>query len=451
MSRSLYLDTKPGKLFLKTAIPGGISMLASSMYQIFDSIFVGKFIGTTAFAALGLAFPLIIINFALSDLVGIGSSVPISIMLGRKDDDDANNYFTCACVWVILTGLLSGSLMFLIAPAYMRLMGASGELLAVGVRYIRVYALFSLFVPILYSLDNFLRVAGRPDVSMWLNIGMSIGTVIFESVLILGLNMGIDGAAIGACSAMSLCVIIGMSMFARGKMQMKFVRPRFSRGMLSQIYKNGVPVFLTNVSGRIFSMVINVLLLRFGGEGAVAVYGLAIVVCSLVEMLLYGVIDSLQPALGYNYGANRIDRVKAIEKYVMMASLLISLVGGGLIVWIPGLLARPFLEDLSLLPLAVTVLRISCVSYLFKWLSQSIQSLFMALERPLPSMIISVCNVSAFPLLLIPLLLPWELMGIWWNFPITSFLTTALALVLLYLYRHKIFEPAKKINRGEPV
>ena len=191
------------------------------------------------------------------------------------------------------------------------------------------------------------------------------------------------------------------------------------------------------------------LLLRFGGEGAVAVYGLAIVVCSLVEMLLYGVIDSLQPALGYNYGANRIDRVKAIEKYVMMASLLISLVGGGLIVWIPGLLARPFLEDLSLLPLAVTVLRISCVSYLFKWLSQSIQSLFMALERPLPSMIISVCNVSVFPLLLIPLLLPWELTGLWWNFPITSLLTTALALVLLYLYRHKIFEPAKKINRGE--
>ena len=448
MSRSLYLDTKPGKLFLKTAIPGGISMLASSMYQIFDSIFVGKFIGTTAFAALGLAFPLIIINFALSDLVGIGSSVPISIMLGRKDDDDANNYFTCACLWVLITGIICGTMMYLFAPAYMRMMGATGELLAVGVRYIRVYALFSPFVPILYSLDNFLRVAGRPKVSMWLNVSMSIGTVIFESILILGLDMGIDGAAIGACSAMSICVITGMSMFARGKMQMKFVRPRFSRAMLMQIYKNGLPVFLTNVSGRIFSMVINVLLLRFGGEGAVAVYGLAIVVCSLVEMLLYGVIDSLQPALGYNYGANRIDRVKAIEKYVMVASLLISLVGGGLIVWIPHLLARPFLEDLSLLPLAVQVLRISCVAYLFKWLSQSIQSLFMALERPLPSMTISVCNVSVFPLLLIPLLLHWKLLGIWWNFPITSLLTTALALVLLYVYRKKLFEPAKTINRS---
>ena len=447
-SRSLYLDTPPGRLFLKTAIPGGISMLASSMYQIFDSIFVGKFIGTTAFAALGLAFPLIIINFALSDLVGIGSSVPISIMLGQKNDEDANNYFTCACLWVLITGMVCGALMYLFAPAYMRMMGAGGELLAVGVRYIRVYALFSPFVPILYSLDNFLRVAGRPKVSMWLNIAMSIGTVIFESILILGLHMGIDGAAIGACSAMSICVIVGMSMFACGKMQMKFVRPRFSMAMMSQIYKNGFPVFLTNVAGRIFSMVVNVLLLKFGGEGAVAVYGLAIVVCSLVEMLLYGVIDSLQPALGYNYGAEQIGRVKAIEKYVLMASLLISLVGGGLIVLIPGLMATPFLEDMTLLPLAVTVLRISCVAYLFKWLSQSIQSMFMALERPLPSMIISVCNVSVFPLLLIPVLLPWKLTGIWWNFPITSFLTTALALVLLFIYRKKMFEPVKIRNRG---
>lgn len=442
-SRALYLDTKPSRLFLKAAVPGAVSMLASSMYQIFDSIFVGKFIGTTAFAALGLAFPLIIINFALSDLVGIGSSVPISIMLGQKDDENANNYFTCACLWVVLTGLFSGTLMYLLAPAYMRMMGANGELLAVGVRYIRIYALFSLFVPILYSLDNFLRVAGRPNVSMWLNIAMSIGTVILESVLILGLDMGIDGAAIGACSAMSVCVIIGISMFARGKMQMKFVRPRFSREMLGQIYKNGFPVFLTNVSGRIFSMVINVLLLRFGGEGAVAVYGLAIVVCSLVEMLLYGVIDSLQPALGYNYGAGMTDRVKAIEKYVMMGGLLISLVGGGLIVLLPRQMATPFLEDLSLLPLAVDVLRISCVAYLFKWLSQSIQSLFMALERPLPSMIISVCNVSVFPLLLIPVLLPWEVTGIWWNFPITSLLTTALALILLAKYRKTLFRPLK--------
>lgn len=447
-SRSLYLDTKPGRLFMKAAVPGAISMLASSLYQIFDSIFVGKFIGTTAFAALSMAFPLIIVNFALSDLVGIGSSVPISIMLGQKDDENADNYFTCASILILLTGVFSGTLMYLLAPAYMRMMGADGKLLELGVRYIRIYALFSPFVPMLFSMDNFLRVAGRPNVSMWLNIAMSIGTVLLETVLILALHMGIEGAALGTCTAMSVCVVVGMGMFARGKMQMKFVRPRFSRKMMGQIYKNGFPIFLTNIAGRIFSVAVNILLLRFGGEGAVAVYGMAIAVCGLVEMLLYGVIDSLQPALGYNYGAGRIDRVKAIEKYVMMAGLLISLMGGGIIVLFPEQLATPFLERMSLLPMAVDVLRISCVAYLYKWISQSIQSLFMALERPLPSMVISVCSASIFPLVLIPVLMPFELMGIWWNYPIASLLTTIVALVLLYLYRSKMFLPVKTINRG---
>ena len=100
-SHRLYLDTKPSRLFFKAAIPGGISMLASSMYQIFDAIFVGKYLGTTAFAALGLVYPLIIVNFALSDLVGVGASVPISIALGRKEEDKANNYFTCACLLIL--------------------------------------------------------------------------------------------------------------------------------------------------------------------------------------------------------------------------------------------------------------------------------------------------------------------------------------------------------------
>ena len=442
-SRELYLNTSPGRLFAKVALPGAVGMLASCLYQVFDSIFVGKFIGTTAFAALGLAFPLIIMNFALSDLVGVGSSVPISIMLGRKEDEKANNYFTCACLLIIGTGIFSGTLMFLFAPAYMRLMGADGLLAQLGVRYIRIYALFSPFVPMLFSMDNFFRVAGRPNLSMVLNVVMSFGTVLLEMFLILGLGMGIEGAAFGTCIAMSVCVVAGMLLFVRGKMQMKFVKPRPRAEMLRQIYKNGFPVFLTNVAGRVFSIAINILLLRFGGDGAVAVYCMAITVCGLVEMILYGVIDSLQPAIGCNFGAGRFDRVKAIEKYVLLTSLGVCLVGGGLIAALPGQFALPFLEDLSLLPMAADLLRISCVAYLFKWLSQSIQSLFLALEKPMPSMVISVCNASLIPLLLIPVLLPQKLTGIWWNFPITSLLTTVLAVALLFKHRRGLFAEAK--------
>ena len=93
---AFYGETKPLKLFASVAVPGAVGMLAASLYGLFDGIFVGQFLGQTAFAAVNLAFPFVAINFSLADLIGVGSSVPISIALGRRDRASANNYFTCA-------------------------------------------------------------------------------------------------------------------------------------------------------------------------------------------------------------------------------------------------------------------------------------------------------------------------------------------------------------------
>ena len=106
---TLFAKTPPGKLFLIAAIPGAIGMLASALYQVADGIFISRILGDTAFAGFNLAMPLVIINFALADLIGLGSAVPISIKLGSKDEQEANNYFTCASIMVVLAGILSGS------------------------------------------------------------------------------------------------------------------------------------------------------------------------------------------------------------------------------------------------------------------------------------------------------------------------------------------------------
>ena len=102
-ANSLFLNTSPGRLFLLAALPGAISMLASSLYGLLDGIFVGQSLGETAFASLNLAFPFVIINFSLADLIGVGSAVPISINLGMKKDREANNVFSCAVLMIILT------------------------------------------------------------------------------------------------------------------------------------------------------------------------------------------------------------------------------------------------------------------------------------------------------------------------------------------------------------
>ena len=110
-SHELFTNTPPRKLFFFAALPGAVSMLASALYQLFDGMFVGRFLGSTPFAALNLAMPFVIINFALADLIGVGSSVPISIHLGRHEDEEASYYFTCASIVIVLAGALAAVVM----------------------------------------------------------------------------------------------------------------------------------------------------------------------------------------------------------------------------------------------------------------------------------------------------------------------------------------------------
>lgn len=133
-STALFSKTPPLKLFFLASIPGAVSMLASALYQTIDGIFVGQFLGATAFAALNLAMPFVIINFSLADLIGVGSAVPISICLGKKQEGEANNIFTCACLMIVGTSVAVGGILFAAAPLLMQLMGAQGEFARLAVQ-----------------------------------------------------------------------------------------------------------------------------------------------------------------------------------------------------------------------------------------------------------------------------------------------------------------------------
>ncbi|MBR4282143.1 MAG: MATE family efflux transporter, partial [Clostridia bacterium] len=392
-------------------------MLASSLYGLFESIFIGKFLGTTAFAAFGMAFPLIILNFALAELVGVGSSVPISIFLGQKKDDKANNYFVCSILLTIITGFISGLALYFGSPFALSLMGAKGELLTLAVSYLRICAVFSPITPLMFCLDNYLRISGKVKTSMSMNVVFSVITVLLELLFIKVFKWGIEGAALGTNISMTICVVWGLVMFIPGKLQLKFVSPKFSFGMFKQIYKNGIAPFLTNISGRFFNIIMNIMLLKFGSEEGVAIYGVIMTLAGMVEQLLYGIIDSLQPAIGYNYGAKQYKRVTKLEKYILSTAAAISLSGGAIMFFIPHIIAVPFLEDLSLLPLAVFAIKITSCTFIIRWLGTAIQLFFMALEKPMRAMIISISSACVFPLILIPTLYSLKLTGLWWNYP----------------------------------
>ena len=442
-STALFSEKSPLKLFFLASIPGAVSMLASALYQSIDGVFVGRFLGATAFAAVNLAMPFVIINFSLADLIGVGSAVPISICLGKKQEKEANNIFTCACLMIVGAGILIGGILFVIAPLLIQLMGAEGEFANLAVQYIRVYAICSPVTTIVFAMDNFLRICGIIRGSMYLNILMSVLSAVLEFLFLGVFRWGIWAAALATCSGMLICAFLALIPFVKKNTVLRFCKPHFHVGMIRQIIACGSPNFLNNIAGRITSILMNVILVRLGGETAVSVYGILMYADGFIQPLLYGMCDSLQPAVGYNWGAGKFSRVRANEKCCFVASGIISLLAVVVLALFPEQITVLFMADSGkeVMTLAVGALQLFSLTYITRWFSFAMQSYMLAIEKPLFASIISVSTALIFPVLLVVILWPLGLTGIWLNFAGTAALAAVLSLAILLKLRRELLKP----------
>lgn len=438
--KEFFLKTTVWRLFFIAAIPGAVSMLASAIFGLFDGIFIGNILGDTAFAAINIAFPFVIISFSLSDLVAVGSAVPISIALGRQDEKEANNIFTCALLMITGAGALMGLVLWFGAPVILDFLDASPEAQRLGVEYIRVYAFFSPISPAAFAFDNYLRISGKVKLSMWLNIGTSISTILLEFLFLFVFRWGIWSAALAPCICFGASVLIAFTLFALGKMQLKITKPRFSVKTTKKIIQCGMPIFLNNVSGRITSIAMNKALISMGGDSAVAIYGIQMYVGEIIQPLIYGICDSLQPAIGYNWGARRFDRVKKITKWTFGASAAVSVVSFAMMWFIPDVLVSLFTTstDTAFLNEAVKALKIFAVSKLMFWFAFATQSYMTAVEKSLYATLISVGAAFIFPMIFIFALYGLGLTGLWLNAPLTVLSVCVMSAVILLIFRKEM-------------
>lgn len=432
-SDKLFAHTSPARIFLLAAIPGAVSMLASSLYQTLDGMFVGQGLGSTAFAAINLAMPFVIINFAVADLIGVGSSVPISISLGQGRREDANQIFSSSVLMIIAASAVLGGLMFLLAPALMTLMGAEGDFHRLATQYLRVYAAFSPVTTLVFATDNYMRICGKTQSSMWLNIFMSCCSATLEFLFIIVFGGGVWAAALGTCLSMAISLAIAITPFILGRRNLRFVRPRITLAMVRRILANGTPNFLNNIAGRLTSIVMNMMLVRMGGQDAVSVYGTLMYADGLVQPVMYGMVDSLQPAIGYNWGAGKKSRVRAIEKCAIAAAVGVCAISFLVIHGIPEIVVRIFVDEsqTALLAMAIPALTVFSYAYLTRWISFTTQSFMLAIEKPHYAAAISISTAFIFPLALLFLLQGFGLDGIWFNFAGSNILAAILSLLIV--------------------
>ena len=212
--------------------------------------------------------------------------------------------------------------------------------------------------------------------------------------------------------------------------------------MLKQIAACGSPVFLNNISGRVTSILINVSLMTLGAEElsegggttAVAVYAVLMYASDFCWPLLYGISDSLSPAIGYNWGAKNYGRVKRIAACNYIGTCVVGVVSTALLFFFPRTVASIFAsaEDVRLLAIATDAIRLFCFAYLFRWIAVTTQSFFSAIEKPAQATAMSVSVAFLFPVLFLGALWSMGLDGLWINFVFVNAAASVVAAILLW-------------------
>ena len=413
----MYFETmQPTRLFFHCAIPSMVSMAVSSLYTVADGIFVGRFIGQDALAAVNLVMPLVMICFALADMVAVGSSVQISILLGRREEDQARVIFSSCVKLIAAFSCLAGLLGFFLARPALLTMGAGENVTELAAQYIRVYAVFSPLVMVFFAIDNYLRVCGKARYSMVLNVVTALGNILLDFVFIVLLRWGIWSAALASCLSLSLGTVLAMVPFFRKKLKLYFVRGILSLRQLGHLLANGSSELFTNIASSAMMLILNAVLLRIGGSLAVAAVSVVMYVDSIVNSLIFGLADSMQPAISYCHGCGLRMRVRALEKRVLLTAAAISLAalifmrscGGGLIAL--------FVQkgDSALLTMSLRAMELFSLSYVVSWVDACLGSYLTALDRPGRSLAVTLCGTLVFPVLSLGILAPlWGLDGVW--------------------------------------
>lgn len=437
MDSQIFEKLSPTKLFFRCALPSMVTMAFGALYQIADGLFVGRFIGGDALAAVNLIMPLIMMVFAFSNMVATGASVRISILLGEKNQEDASRVFSFSLKFIFLLSCVIGAVGLVFAEPFVRLLapGATEQAIRYGITYIRVYAVFSPLLPIYFATDNYLRVCGKEQLSMWLGIATQGLNIVLDVVLIVFLGQGVWAAAFTSCVSMALGSVITLFLFRGKRMDLYYVKENLPVPVFLRILANGSSEFFSNISMSVMSVVYNFFLLKHGGTTAVAAFSVIMYVDSIIGMLVFGMCDALQPAISYCYGAGLTGKVKAIFKRIILgavalsvASLLFMMFAGQ---YVAPLFIRP--EDTDLLAVSIVGMQLFSLSYLTGWVDMCFSSYFTAVERPGRSLLTSFFGTLVFPIGFLFVLTPfWDLNGVWLN-PVISCTASAVTTLVLFL------------------
>lgn len=298
------------KLMLKLGVPGIIGMLVISLYSFVDAIFVGRYVGDKALGAISIAYAFTLINNGIAVLVGIGSASVLSRAVGRKDqktiDSVMGNVF-------ILTLLMSSAVMvlgYIFAPQLLHLVRAEGEMHELGVKYLRIVYLGSIFVNFGQAANMVMRGEGKMALAMAIMGSGAVLNIVLDALFIIVFKQGIEGAAIATVISQAVFALATFFYFLCFSKNVKFKSFKLEKSLVSEIFAVGMSAMFMQVLSLVQQTVMYSTLKKYGGEDQVILMGAFFRYMMLAFIPLWGLSQGFQPFAGTNFGAGLFERVK---------------------------------------------------------------------------------------------------------------------------------------------
>ncbi len=316
------------------AIPSIVAMLVSSLYNIVDQIFIGQGVGYLGNAATTVAFPLTTICMAIALTCGIGTAARYSLYLGQKREEDAAKAVGNGICMMVLFGLVYAALIVAFHEPILIGLGGSGKVYEYAVQYTEITAIGMPFLIIMNGMSNIARADGSPIYSMTsMVIGAVINTIL-DPIFIFVFDLGVQGAAWATVIGQMISCIYA-ALYLRRLKRTK-INSRYFRLSLSQMGRTaamGMSNGLTQISITLVQVVMNRSLVYYGAmtpygsDIPLAGCGIVMKVNAIVLAVIIGIVQGMQPIIGFNYGAAKFDRVKKTYNLAVVCILAITVTG----------------------------------------------------------------------------------------------------------------------------
>ena len=439
---ALELGTKPvGRLLTQYALPAIVAMTASSLYNIIDRAMIGQMVGPEAIAGLGITFPFMNLSGAFGAAVGVGASTCISVKLGQRDYKTAEHLLGNTVTLNLIIGFLFMAVCLVFLDPILRFFGASDVTLPYAREFMVVILLGNMITHMYFGMNAVLRAAGKPRHAMYatlFTVGMNIVLVI---AFVWWLRWGIRGAALATVTSQTMALCWQMWIFSDKKELLHLKRGiyRLKSDLVRNIIAIGISPFLMNATACLVVIFMNNQFVRYGGDMAVGAYSIANSVVMVLFMFVMGMNQGMQPIVGYNYGAERYDRMFRCLWLTIGVATAILLVGWTLSMLFPREIARVFTSDPTLLDLAARGIKLNMLVFFVVGSQAVITNFFQCIGKVKVSIFLSL---SRQLILLIPMayVLPLclGLDGVWYSMCASDFGSFAMTLPLLFWYMKRI-------------